>query len=301
MLNFLNQKGYYQGVIFLLLMMVTSCANDVIAKYIGQRLDPIEVIFFRFFFSFITLFPFILTKGMTIFKTSQLKINVMRGVLGAISFYLYTYSIINLQIVEVVTILWTIPLFCLVLSVFFLNESVNITRWCATGIGFFGLAFITLYDSGVSFSLKLIYIVPAASAFLFAIQDVMIKKMVDKENRVTMLLYFSMVTSVLTFIPALYIWKTPTGFELLMLLFYGLFANVMQYFIFKAFEATDLSALAPYRYVEFIFSALAGFIFFLELPGTNVFIGAAILIPSTLYLAYSENKKSKRKKAKKQI
>jgi S-adenosylmethionine uptake transporter len=200
-----------------------------------------------------------------------------------------------LPIVEVVTILWTIPLFVLVLSTIFLKESVGILRWFATMVGFLGLAFITLYDSDVSFSFKFIYLIPAASALLFAVQDVMIKKMIDKDDRVTMLLYFAVVTSALTLVPALYVWITPTAFELIMLMFYGLFANVMQYFIFRAFEATDLSALAPYRYVEFLISALAGFMFFAESPGINVLLGACILIPSTLYLAYSEKKKAKKK------
>lgn len=296
MLNFLNQKGYCQGVIFLLLMMVTSCANDVIAKYIGQRLDPVEVIFFRFFFGFVTLLPFALSRGASVFKTQQLTTNIMRGILGAVSFYLYNSALVCLQIVEVVTILWTIPLFVLILSMIFLNEAVSSARWCATGIGFIGLAFVTMYDSGVSFSFKLVYLIPAASAFLFAVQDIMIKKMVDTDSKITMLLYFSLVTTALTIIPAVFVWKNPTSFELSMLLLYGAFANLMQYFIFRAFAATDLSALAPYRYLEFLFSALAGFIFFAELPGLNVIIGAIILIPCTLYLGYSENKKSKRKK-----
>ena len=70
----------------------------------------------------------------------------------------------------------------------------------------------------------------------------------------------------------------------------------MQYFIFQAFQSTDLSALAPYRYMEFLISAAAGYIFFSEVPGTNVLVGALILIPSTLYLAYNENKKNRKSK-----
>jgi S-adenosylmethionine uptake transporter len=78
-----------------------------------------------------------------------------------------------------------------------------------------------------------------------------------------------------------------------MLVLLGSSANLMQYFHFRAFEATDLSALAPFRYVEFLISALTAFIFFSEVPGLNVLIGAVILIPSTLYLACKESKKRK--------
>jgi S-adenosylmethionine uptake transporter len=123
---------------------------------------------------------------------------------------------------------------------------------------------------------------------LFAVQDVMIKKIVDVENRVTMLLYFALVTSAISLIPALMVWKTPTPYEYFMLLLLGAGGNLIQYFIFKSYSATDLSALSPFRYIEFLFSAYFAFVFFGEVPGGNVLIGALILIPSTFYLAYSE-------------
>lgn len=252
-----------------------------------------QVTFFRFFFGLTTLLPFACSMGTSIFKTKQLGANVLRGVLGAVSFLIYTYSVVHVQLVEVVAILWTIPLFILVLSAVFLKENVTIYRWIATIIGFVGLSFITLYDSGSFVSLKLLYIAPIAAAFLFAVQDVMIKKLIRNENRITMLLYFDLVTSLFTLTPAILTWITPTPFEWTMLFILGANGNIMQYLIFKAYNATDLSALAPYRYIEFLLSAVFAFAFFLEIPGINVLIGAIILIPSTLYLAYSEQKKKR--------
>ncbi|MDR3179430.1 MAG: DMT family transporter [Holosporaceae bacterium] len=292
-------KNYYRAIFFLLLMMLISCLNDVIAKFIGKRLDSVEVIFFRFFFSFITLLPFVVVRGAAIFQTSNWRLNVLRGIFGALSFYLYTHSLMRIHLVEIVTIMWTIPLFVVVLSIFFLKEQVNIIRWISTLVGFFGLAFIMLYDSGSSFSFKFVYIIPIASAFLFALQDVMVKKMLDTDDRITMLLYFAIISSLLTFIPAIFVWKTPTLFELSLLLLLGFFANLMQFFIFRAFEAVDLSALAPFRYIEFLLSAFVGFIFFREIAGLNVLIGGIILVPSTLYLAYSERSASRKRERKK--
>lgn len=288
----LGQKGYYQGLFFLMMTMLVSCANDIAVKFMGERLDALEVIFFRFFFGLLTLLPFALVEGKQVFKTKRLGFNVMRGILGAVGFFLYTYSVIYLPLVEVVTILWTIPLFVIILSISFLEEKVSCTRWTATLIGFLGLSFITLYNDNASISIKLLYLAPIASAFLFAVQDVMIKKVVDDESKITMLLYFAIVAGALSFFPALLVWKTPTFHEYSMLFLLGAGGNIMQYFIFKAFSATDLSALAPFRYVEFLFSAAFAFIFFAEIPGVNVLVGALILIPSTLYLAVSERHNS---------
>lgn len=286
---------YYQGIFFLFMMMLVSCINDVIAKFMGQRLNIIEVIFFRFFFSLATLLPFVILRGAKVLKTSNLAFNIVRGLFGIISFYLYTYSLVYLKLVEVVTVLWTAPLFVLILSVLLLNEVVSKTCCVAVIFGLFGMFIITLYDSGIAFSFKWIYMIPVLSALLFSAQDIMIKKMLNNENYITMLFYFSLITSILSFVPAIFVWQTPTVFELTMLFFLGLFANILQYFLFKAFKATNLSALAPFRYMEFLLSAIMGFIFFAEIPGLNVLVGAVILVPSTLYLAYSENKKIQKK------
>jgi drug/metabolite transporter (DMT)-like permease len=50
--------------------------------------------------------------------------------------------------VDIVTILWTIPLFVLVLSVVFLKETVNCARWAATVLSFLGLVILTVYNGG---------------------------------------------------------------------------------------------------------------------------------------------------------
>lgn len=286
---------YWLGIGFFLLQMVVSCANDIISKFMGQRLDSIEVTFFRFFFGLITLLPFMFINGKKIFKTTQLSWNVIRGILGALSFFLYIDSVISLPLAEVVIILWTIPLFSLIFSKFLLGENVSIFRWIATLIGFIGLSIITTYTSNNEFRFNILYLIPIGAALLFAFQDIIIKKMVvAQENQLTMLFYFALVTSLVTLIPAMKVWKAPTTFELSMLFLLGAGGNLIQYFIFKAFRLVDVSAVAPYRYLELLISAFFAFIFFLEIPGLNVYIGALILIPSTLFLGYSENKKKKK-------
>ena len=291
MLNWLNSKGYYQGVLFLILMMLVSCMNDVVTKFLGQRLHPLEMMFFRFFFNLITLVPFLARQGLEVFKTKMLGINIVRGILGFIGFSLYIYSIIELQLVEVVTIFWTIPIFVLILALIFLHENVNMNRWIATCIGFVGLSAITLIGSGYTLEFRPVFIIPIVSAFVFAIQDIMIKKMVSSEDHLTMLFYFASVTTVLGIVPAIMVWQTPTCFELCMLFLIGAGGNLMQYLIFKAYNATDLSALSPFRYLEFCCTAAFGFVFFGEIPGMNVIIGEVILIPTTLYLTMNENKR----------
>ena len=72
----------------------------------------------------------------------------------------------------------------------------------------------------------------------------------------------------------------------------GAGANVLLYCLLKSFSLVDASALAPFRYTELMWSAAVGFLVFGEIPAVSTLIGAAVIIPSTLYVVWAENQKS---------
>ena len=123
---------------FLLLSMVVSCLNDVISKFLGENLHALEVSFFRFSFGFLTLLPVVAYKKINLFATKNAHIHVIRGLFGAVSLYLSTYSVMILPIPEVTVIFWTIPLFELLLGTVFLKEKLSWKKCVATFVGFFG-------------------------------------------------------------------------------------------------------------------------------------------------------------------
>jgi S-adenosylmethionine uptake transporter len=243
-----------------------------------------------------TLTPFIFTRGKAIFQTKQMSMQIWRSVLGFASLTACAYGVVLLTLAENTIVFWTIPTFTLVLSSLFLKERVPLQRWVATIITFAGLAFLVFPDGA---HLKTAMLVPIGAAFLFAVQDVMAKRMIADENSITMLMYFAIGTTVLSFFPTLFVWKSPTAYELFILFLLGAGGNLIQYFLFRAFSATDLSAIAPFRYTDFIFAALFGWTFFCDALDTNVYLCVAIVVPSTFYLVYNETRNFFKTKGKK--
>ena len=84
----------------------------------------------------------------------------------------------------------------------------------------------------------------------------MAKTMIRDEHSYTLLFYFGLGTTLVAGIPAYFYWQEPTLYELSLLALLGIGANLIQVCLFRAFSATEASALAPFRYVEFIISAL---------------------------------------------
>ncbi|MDX2049917.1 MAG: DMT family transporter [Rickettsiaceae bacterium] len=281
-------NSYFIGVMWFLLSLVTSVFNDTISKYIGQTLDPSEVAFFRFLFSALTLVPFIVFYGISTIKTSSFFIHCARGFILFLGIMAWTHGLSYHPLAVATLVSFTIPLFTLILGYFFLNENIIWQRWVATFIGFTGIA-VALGVNGSEFSsFSLILILSAAG---FAGLDVINKIFVVRETMTSMLFYSAVVTAILAFVPAINHWQDPSLMQLTLFALLGASANLILFFILKAFSVLDATAIAPYRYLELLISSLSGFIFFGESITHQILYGALIIIPSTFFIVYSEANK----------
>lgn len=283
-------NNYITGVFWFLLSLVISVSNDVIARYVSGNLHFTQISFFRFLFSTLTLLPLCLYYGKDALKTSNIYIHLVRGALlfFGISTWIQGLSTVQVAISTVIT--FTIPLFVLILAIFFLNEKIAWYRWIATILGFVGI-FITVDYHGEDFNPDVLILL--LGAILFAILDIINKKFVLKESMLSMLFYSSLVTVILSFVPAINNWKTPNFFDLSLLFTLGAGANLILYCLLKAFALVDATAIAPYRYFELLISTIAGYVILNDIPPLSTWYGAGLIIPTTLFIAYSEIKEKK--------
>jgi len=111
------------------------------------------------------------------------------------------------------------------------------------------------------------------------------------------LFYFYLGTALISFIPALLVWQ-PMGLrEVFCLLLLGTCGVSILYCVLKATRATEISSIAPYRYIELIFSIGMGYFLFKEVIKFSTAIGASLIIPSALLIAYYEINKEIKAKA----
>lgn len=283
-------KGYAQGVFWAIMISVVSVTNDVLMRFLGERLHPVEISFFRFFFSMVSILPLMVSNGLTLFKTQRPMMHALRAVLGAVALGLCCYSVNIMPLSENTTIMFCEPLFFLPLAYVLLKEKVDAPRWIATIIGFIGLMII-LRPGTEAF--RIVAFVPMTAAILFALSNVMVKKMTG-EHASTMLFYFGVGTTLFALIPLPFFWQMPTLSELGLLILLGIGGNMIQVCLFRAFSATEASALAPFRYVEFIISALFGYLLFSQIPTVWIFSGAALITVSTFYITIMETRKERK-------
>ena len=280
-------RSYFVGVSWFILSLFSSSINDVISKYAGIRLHSYEITFFRFMFGTMTLLPFVIYYGTSTLKTSRPIVHFLRGLLLFLGIAGWTYGLTLAPVTTATVVSFMIPIFVLILGVFFLSENIIWQRWVVTIVAFSGLV-VTLSPNSENFNPEVLIFVAAAMAF--AILDIINKKFIIQESMISMLFYSAIVTALLALPFALQYWITPTMEELLLLFILGASANLILFFLLKAFAAIDVTALSPYRYIELIVTAIIAYIVFNEIPDEETLWGALIIVPSTLFIIYSEKK-----------
>ena len=279
--------SYFIGVGWFVLSIISSVTNDIIAKHLGLRLHTFEVACFRFFFSAVALVPFVLYYGIGTLKTTRPLVHVARGVLLFLGMTSWTYGLSIAPVTTATVMSFSIPLFTLILAVFFLNENIIWQRWGATLFGFVGVV-ITLKPHSSDFNPQILIFVLAAISF--AMLDIINKKYVIKESMISMLFYSALVTSMISVPPSIIYWQVPTYSELFLLFTLGAGGSLILFFLLKSFSLVDATAIAPYRYLELLISGMAGYLIFNEFPEKSTLHGALIIIPTTLFIIYSEKK-----------
>ncbi len=279
---------YFIGISWFILSLFISSMNDIIGKYVSASISPLETAFFRFLFGTLSLVPFILYGGLKSIKTLRPNLHFIRGLFLAIAIFLWIKGLSTSQVTTATIISFTIPIFILILAPIFLGEKVSLKLWVVTIISLIGII-ITLNPSNFNFNTDSLLFVVAT--VLFASLDIINKKYVIKESMLSMLFYSSLVTTILGLFPVVInwrVWQMPKATDLFYLMILGAGSNAILYCLLKAFRLVKASSVAPFRYLELLFSLGLGYIVFNDLPGYTTYIGALLIIPCSLYIVLQQ-------------
>jgi len=232
------------------------------------------------------ILPLVLrNKGHHAFRTTHPYGHFLRGAVGVTSMVAGFYATTRLPLTDSTAISFTAPLFMILTAVFLLGEKVRWRRGLATIAGFIGVLVIVRPDSG---ALDEAAMAGLLGAFLVALSTTLLKRLSATEEPLTILPYFGLFASLLTAIPAWLVWRQMSGHEIAMLALVGGLSALGQFCSVRAFAAGELMSIAPIDYSRLVFAGTIGFLVFAEVPDRYTLVGAAIIVGSTLYIAYRE-------------
>ena len=274
-----------RGALWILAASILFSAMAAVVKTLGTRLDSFQIAFFRCVFGLAVILPFMVRAGPEVFRTRRLPLHVFRALAGVTAMFCGFYAITHLPLADATAISFAKPLFMIVLAVLFLRETVRWRRWTATAIGFCGvLIMIRPGESGLD---------PAMIAALFgtlcvAVVVVLIKRLSTTEAPLTILFTFGVVSTLVSAVPAAFVWRTPSLEELVLLILVGTLGAAGQSCGIRGFRVGEATAVVPFDYSRLLFAGVFGYLLFGDVPTMHTLAGAALIVVSTLYIALRE-------------
>jgi len=262
---------------------------DGSAKWLVQSVPVLVVVWLRFLthtlIASALLFPM---RGLALVRTQHLRWHLLRGLMFVAMTGMNFSALQYLQLTVTASIFFMVPILVALLSAPLLGEKLDAKRWAAILVGFAGVLVIVRPGSEAFHPAMLLSL---ANAVLYAFFNMMTRKLAAYDPPET-IQFLPAVVATLVLAPfALAAWESPHGwFEWLLLCLMGVFGGTGHYLLAMAHRYAPASTLAPFLYQQILYMAIFGYLVFGSVPDAAVWIGAAIVIASGLYLFSRERR-----------
>lgn len=276
-----------QGMFWVALSGLIFSTFMALVRHVGAHMDPIQVSFLRYAFGLAFLVPFFLRVSLLEVRAANWKLHTLRGVMHGVGVMLWFYAMSRIPLAEVTAIGFTNPVFATLGAALFLGEAIRLPRITAVIAGLCGALLIVRpgfaeVDPGA--------IAMLVAAPIFAASDLIAKVLTRRESGPAVVAYLSIFVTLVTFGPAMAVWRAPTLEEWVVVITVAGLATLGHLAMMQGFKVGEISAVQTARFLQLLWSALIGYVMFAEAPGLYTWIGSAIIIASALYIAHREGR-----------
>lgn len=277
-----------RGALWMLGSALFFTVMSSLVKILGTRLDSFEVAFFRSLTGMLFILPLLLRLGRRGVHTRRPWLHLLRGAFGSLGMMLGFYAFVHLPLATASALSFSRTLFLVPLAFLFIGEVVGTRRIVATLAGFIGVLIILRPSA----TMEPAAFVAVLSAVVIAGAVTCVKILSRDDSPMTLLFTSSLIGLVVTAIPAALNWVMPTVEEFVGLVVMGAFGIAAQTCFIRAYAIGEVSALAPIDYTRLLLATAAGFVLFGTIPDIWVFVGAAVIVASTLYITLREARRT---------
>lgn len=213
---------------------------------------------------------------------------LLRGMLTLAAWCMYYPAGKELQLAEMTTLYYVAPVITVVLAVIFLKERLTLARVGASAIGFFGVV-VAVNPAGITIGIPALMALGAA--FLWSVAMIVMRTVSKSESSLVLVFSMNLFYVVVLAGFALPFWVPMDAREIAFIVLTGLLGLAAQYALIDAARLVPASVLGTVEYTALCWSFIFGFLFWAEMPGPMVYLGAGLVVAAGLILAYSERRR----------
>jgi drug/metabolite transporter (DMT)-like permease len=273
------------GIAYLVSAGLFLTTNDGISKWLVPHYPVGQILFVQALLIAVIAAIVMRLRGEAPLAAKSWRPHFYRGGLYVIGSFAFLYALRYLPFAEVVAIAFAGPMFMTLFGRFFLGESVGWHRLGAVLIGFVGVLFVIRPGTE---AMHWAVVLPLIVALADAARDLVTRKMAGGESSMRIVFSTGCLLALAGLTTLVGGWK---ALRLEDLPWFGISACafvVAHFLMVQAFRHGQLVAVAPFRYVQIIWTILAGIVFWGEIPAPAVFIGIGIICASGIYIAWRE-------------
>ena len=250
--------------------------------------------FFRFFFGFLIILPYLVIKKFNTYKTKNLKFYIIRGAFNIPVMILGFGALVYVPLEQFKAMHFLSPIIVVLLSFIIFREQIYRFRIFALIIGFLGMLII-VRPGYVDFNIGTIMILVSLTFWSFII---ILSKFVSKDDSpITMVTYQYTLMTIFALPLAIYFWQMPSLISILLVFIAAASGTILHLCLGLAYKYADLSVTQPIWFTGLIFGSGFGYFVFNEIPDFWTWIGGIVVFSSVLVITYFEkNKEEKNKK-----
>jgi len=259
--------------------------NDAITKWLVPHYPVGQILFIQA--TLITLMTAIIMRfrGEAPLAATCWRPHFYRGGLYAIGAFAFVFALRYLPFAEVVAIAFAGPMFMTLFGRFFLGEPVGWHRLGAVLVGFVGVLFIIRPGTE---AMHWAVVLPLIVALSDATRDLVTRQMAGGESSLRIVFSTGIILALSGLITLVGGWQALRVEDFVWFVISASAFVIAHYLMVEAFRHGQLAAIAPFRYVQIVWTILLGLVFWDEIPTPAVFLGIGIICASGIYIAWRE-------------
>jgi drug/metabolite transporter (DMT)-like permease len=284
-----------RAILFILLSGICFFVVNFFVKMLGQpdsapitglqKYPAHELVFARSLISFSISFVIIRYRKLPLFGNNRRWL-LLRGTAGMVALTLFFFTLHELPLAIASVLQYLSPLFTVMIAHQLFKEQVNKWQYIASLLAFSGVVLIgisSLTEAVTGKELDLFWMfMGIISAFLSGVAYNAISKLKTTEEPINIVIYFPMLALPITGVWCLFDFTFPRGIEWLLLLTIGIFTQMAQVLMTKAFMFGQTAVVAPFQYVGAIYALISGWFIFNERLSMWNLVGISVILIGVL-------------------
>lgn len=296
------------GILLKVTSVTVFVSMSTLIKASAEGMPAGQIVFFRSAFAIVPILIFLAVRGQldTAWRTASPLSHFLRGLVGVTAMSLSFYGIMRLPLPDAIAIGYAMPLLTVVFAAVFLGETVRIFRWSAVAVGLGGVLIITwprlsLFSEGFGSGEALGALAVLASAAFGATAMILVRKLVLTEKTPTIVLYFSLTATLLSFASLPFGWIMPDWQTVTLLALAGFCGGLGQILLTQSYRHAEVSTIAPFEYTSIVLGIVIGYFLFGDVPTWTMLLGTTIVVGAGLFVILREHALGLERKAQRKL